>query len=81
MSPDELAPYFNRRPYLPVRLHLTEGESIDVRNPHMVVLGKTTIVIGIQRNIDSPYYDEPVMLALAHIRKVEPIIEAVPQPK
>ena len=80
MSPDELAPIFRRRPYLPVRLHLTEGEVIDVPNPEMALVGRTVLLLGVQRDTASPYFDEPVMLALAHIRKVEPIVASIPQP-
>lgn len=78
MSPEEFSGWLNRRPYIPLRIHVSGGVHYDVLNPNFVMVGKSVILIGLRRDIDSPLFDEPVMVALAHVIRVEPIVEAIP---
>lgn len=75
MAPDELAQLFNRRPYIPLRVHVAETTSYDVQNPNLAMVGRSILFLGLRRDIDSPLFDEPVMIALQHITRVEPILE------
>lgn len=76
MSPEELKSLLQRRPFLPFRIHLTEdGVSYDIRKPEMVSVGWTILFIGLVRDIKSEYFDEPVLVAIRHITRAEPIIE------
>ena len=76
MSPEELKGLLTRQPFMPFRIHVAEVASYDIRNPNMVMIGRTILFIGLRRDINSPYFDEPVMVALRHITRVEPIVEA-----
>ena len=78
MSPDDLSAWLGRRPYIPLRIHVTGGVHYDVLNPQFVVVGRTSVFIGLRRDIDSPYFDEPVMVATHHITRVEPMVELMP---
>lgn len=76
MSPEELNSALRRRPFVPIRIHVTDGVHYDIRVPHMVMIGRTILFIGLRRDVDSPFFDEPVWVALRHVTRVEPIIEA-----
>lgn len=76
MSPDELNSALRRRPYIPLRIHVTDGVHYDVPIPDMVMTGRTILFIGLRRDVDSPYFDEPVMVSMRHVTRVEPIITA-----
>lgn len=76
MSPDELNSALRREPFLPFRVHLSNGVHYEVRNPQMAAIGRTILFIGLTRDVDSPYFDEPVWVALRHITHIEPIVEA-----
>jgi hypothetical protein len=76
MSPEELNSALKRRPFMPFRIHVTGNVQYEIRNPEMVMIGRTIIHIGLRRDIDSPFFDEPVWVSLRHVTHVEPIVEA-----
>jgi len=65
----------NRRPFMPFRLHISEITSYEIRNPELVLVGASVTFIGIIRNVQSDFFDEPVLVANRHITRVEPIVE------
>ena len=75
MSPEELSGWLQRDPYIPLRIHVADRVHYDVLNPNFVMVGNKVILIGLRRNIESPYFDEPVMVSMQHITRVEPILE------
>lgn len=80
MSPDELNSMLNRRPFVPLRIHVADQAMYEVRNPQMAMIGRTILFIGLQRDVNSPYFDEPVVVSMRHITRVEPIVEEVTSP-
>jgi hypothetical protein len=78
MSPEELNAWLKRRPYIPLRIHVAEKIHYDIMNPEFAMIGRTSLFIGLRRDIDSPLFDEPVMVAMRHITRVEPLVEAAP---
>lgn len=78
MSPEELNSWLRRRPYIPLRIHVTDGVHYDIPIPDMAMIGRTALFIGLRRDIDSPLFDEPVMVSMRHVTRVEPLIEAAP---
>jgi hypothetical protein len=76
MSPEELNSALKRRPFVPLRIHVSDQAMYEIRNPEMVMIGRTILFIGLRRDINSPYFDEPVMVAMRHVTRVEPIVEA-----
>ena len=76
MSPNELNALLRRRPYLPIRLHVSDGVQYDIFQPEMAVVGMSVLFLGQRRNVQSEFFDEPVLIALRHITRVEPIIES-----
>jgi hypothetical protein len=78
MSPEELGKWLKRRPFIPLRIHVAEITHYDIFIPDMVMIGRTSIFIGARRDIDSEYFDEPIMVAMRHITRVEPLVEAMP---
>jgi hypothetical protein len=55
---------------------VTDGVHYDIPIPDMAMIGRTTLFIGLRRDIESPYFDEPVMVSMRHVTRVEPIVEA-----
>lgn len=76
MSPEELNSALRRRPFVPLRIHVSDGVHYDILIPDMVMIGRTILFIGLRRDVDSPFFDEPVWVALRHITRVELIVEA-----
>jgi len=76
VSPEALRDALNRRPFLPFRLHLSDGRHFVIRRPELVFIGGSVTIIGLVRNTASEFFDEPLTVANRHITSLEPIIEA-----
>lgn len=75
MAPEEIQDLLIRRPFVPLRFHVSGDVKYDVHNPHMAHVGRSILFLGLARDIDSPYFDEPVLVSLQHVIRIEPIVE------
>lgn len=76
MSPEEISSLLKRRPFMPFNVHVTGNVEHTIREPEMTMIGRTVLFIGGRRDIDSPYFDEPILVSMRHITRLEPIVEA-----
>jgi len=74
MRVEDLKKVLDRRPFEPLRIHISSGDHLDVRHPEMVILSRSMIFIAIKfvRGIvhDFAWY------SLIHVVKVEPLRNA-----
>ena len=80
MAPSKINSLLRRKPFLPFRVHVTGGVYYDVFEPEMAMIGMSVLFLGQRRNIASEYFDEPVLVALRHITRLEPIVEVSSPP-
>ena len=71
MRPEELRTLLRRRPFVPIRIHLTDGTIYDVRHPEMALLTRSTVEIGVEKQEGSGIADDVVYCSLVHIVRVE----------
>ena len=72
MRPDDLLEYVRKQPFQPFRMHLTDGNSYDIRHPEIVKVFDSQAHIYFHVN-DDPYqktlrYEG---IALFHINNIE----------
>ena len=80
MSPMDLNNLLRRRPFMPFRIHVSDQAQYDITSHEWMMVGMTTAMIGARRDPNSPIYDEPVIIALRHITRVEPLEPANTSP-
>lgn len=74
MAPEELLVALRVRPFQPFRISLTDGRTVDVRHPEMVLPGRRSAVIGLPAPGETePLYDHRITIDLLHIVSLEPI--------
>jgi hypothetical protein len=74
MPPEDLHRILHQQPFQPVRVHLTDGRSYDIRFPHQAVVGKTFFDIGIAMpNLPEGIYDHVESVDPMDIARVEPL--------
>jgi hypothetical protein len=78
MPLEELLNLLRRRPFVPFRIHLTDGASYEVRHPEMLMPGARSITIGIPGDPTIPIYSRTEIVALVHIVRLERLEEATP---
>jgi hypothetical protein len=67
----------DRRPFIPFRVHVSDQVSYDITNPRMAMIGGAVLIIGVTRDSDSEYFDEPVIVANRHITRLEPLVDEI----
>jgi hypothetical protein len=71
MRAEKLEELLRRRPYVPIRLHLSDGTIYDVRHPEMALLTRSTIDIGVSEQEGSTIADRVIYCSLLHVVRVE----------
>lgn len=71
MSPGDLEKKLRQRPFAPFRMYLIDGATYDVRHPELVILGRRSLVLGLNRDPEATRYERTVDVDLLHIVRVE----------
>ena len=71
MRPEELRTLLRREPFVPIRIHLTDGKTYDIKHPEMALLTRSTVEIGLEGQDGSGIADDVVYCSLVHIVRVD----------
>jgi hypothetical protein len=74
MPPEKLRIALLQQPFVPFRIHLSDGRVFDVRHREMVWVGRHMAMVGIF-GVDG-YLDRHETIALIHIVSLEPLLAA-----
>ena len=74
MSPEELYEVVHRHPFTPIRLHMSNGRTHDVRHPDDVVVGQEAIAVGVYA--EGARFPSLRMLSIININEIEPVAPA-----
>jgi hypothetical protein len=61
-----------RRPFQPVKLTLSSGQSYEIRHPEMAMLTRTSILVGVDLAEDGVPAEFKI-LSLLHVTAIEPL--------
>jgi hypothetical protein len=71
MKPEELVELLAERPFLPLRLHMSNGRTHDVRHPENAIVGEGVVALAVaQKDSEFPQIR---LVSLAHINEVETV--------
>ncbi len=71
MRSEELRTLLRRQPFVPIRIHFTDGTAYEVKHPEMAMLNRSTIEIGVEKTQGSGIADSVVYCPLVQIVRVE----------
>lgn len=72
MRSEDIYRVLRQQPFRPFRLHLSNGRTYDVRHPDLVLVGQTTMIVGVPvPNMSYPIYDDYAVVTLLHINDLE----------
>lgn len=69
MRPEDLREFTRKQPFAPYRIHVTGGQTYDIRHPDQVIVLRSRVVIGVDAENDIP--DRVEHVALIHIVRLE----------
>jgi hypothetical protein len=75
MKPEELIEILSERPFVPVRIFLSNGRTHDIRHPEMAIIGEEVMALGVARD-DSPW-PRIRFVSIPHITEVAQVHEVV----
>lgn len=76
MRAEEFTELLRTRPFVPLRIHLTDGQYYDVRHPDLVLVLRQRVDIGLQPDPETGVLDRVVHCSLLHIVRVEALAGA-----
>ena len=73
MRPEDLRKFLEVKPFMPIRIFLSDGKYYDVRHPELMLLARSVMDIGITKKQGSQIADDIVRVSLLHVVRVENI--------
>ena len=70
MSASDLIELLRKRPFLPFRIHTTDGKTYDVRHPDQALVLRTRVILPLAADSED-VADRSEHLALVHIVRLE----------
>ena len=71
MLPDAIDRELSREPFVPVRLHLSDGSSVDVRNPGLAFIAHGALYLARTDRPHTRIMDDCRLISLRHIVRLE----------
>jgi hypothetical protein len=71
VRPEELTALLRRRPFVPFRIHMTDGHAYEIHHPEAMIVSRSYAVIGLRPDPESGVVDRSEMVAMLHIVRVE----------
>lgn len=77
MNPEELKRALQTKPFVPFRVHTSDGKSLDVPHPEFALLSRRLLFVG--EAVDDPTQDIPDRVnsvSMLHVVRLEPLVAA-----
>lgn len=71
MTAEALDRELNREPFVPVRLHLSNGQAVDIHNPGLTFIARMSLYVARTDRPNSRIMDDVQLISLRHIARVE----------
>ncbi len=78
LTADDIRDRVRLRPFLPLRLVTSSGETYDVYHPDLIMLGRREVTVGIPSGESPTYYDRQARIAIMHITALHDLPAAPP---
>lgn len=75
MPPQEIRKFIGRSPFMPFRLHVTDGTSHDISEPLGIYVDMLHVEVGIDLDDSTGLYRKSIWIAPNHVTKIEPLTE------
>ena len=71
MRPEEINELLKTRPFVPLRIHMTDGKTFDIYHPDRVLVLRSRVDIGVPADAASEILDRVEHCSLLHVVRVE----------
>lgn len=78
MRPEDITELLRARPFVSLRIHMSDGQSYDIRHPEMVMVLRSRLVIGIGADSATGVLERLEHCALVHVVRIEQLQSVSP---
>lgn len=72
MTGNDIRNLLQRHPFEPFRVITADGTTYDVRHPDLVMVGLSSVIIGVPAETDPYFFSRTHIVSLRHILRLEP---------
>lgn len=72
MTANDVRTLVRQRPFIPFRVVTTLGDVYDVHHPDMVLIGLSSVTIGVPSDEDPEAYGQMHIVSYRHVVRLEP---------
>jgi hypothetical protein len=73
---DEIQSRLRGRPFVPLRIMTSAGQSVDVHHPDLVLVGRRDLIVGSASTENPSQYDQIIRIAILHIAALQDLPSA-----
>lgn len=73
MRPNEIQKQLKAQPFVPMRIHISDGSHYDIRHPEMVIVSHMVISVAVYEGTDTSMPERVILCDPVHITRLEPI--------
>ena len=73
MSPTDFKELLHALPFVPFRLHVSDGRTFDVHHAEFVTYSKNTLYLHLEIDASTGEFREPVTVGLLHVTGTTPL--------
>lgn len=67
MNPEEIRLFLHAQPFVPFRIHLSDGHDYLIRHPELVMLGTRVAILGVPSMEDASLFASWQVVAYIHL--------------
>jgi hypothetical protein len=71
MQAEDIRKEMRRQPFVPIRMHLDDGKTYEIRHPEMVFLTTSTAYVGIESKLGSGVAADYDLVSIRHVVRLE----------
>ncbi len=75
-KPEDLLRMTRRQPFVPFRIHLTDGASYEVPHPELLWVFARLIAVGVPHARREGFFEDMHLCPILHITRIEPLADA-----
>ena len=74
MRREDLLELLRQQPFMPFRLHLSDGTRFEIRHPDMAIVGRSTMAVSLTPDATG---ERQAIIALLHVMWIEVVVPAM----
>jgi len=70
-SPDDIQARLRQRPFVPLRIVTTTGQTYDIHNPELMMVGRHYLIVGMPSKENPTQLEQDTRVAIIHVVEIQ----------